>query len=133
MKGDGFIFGNINSTQSIDVKRNSFYNVAFDHKNGGFIDDFNHKYNAYVTSCVAFNNGINYKLPYTFSKWSNNWSWNGKNKDQLNENMELKKPDNLNSAQKNFYTIRDKIIKAVTANYFPDGINFDSAITGLRE
>ena len=32
MKGDGFIFGNINSTQSIDVKRNSFYNVAFDHR-----------------------------------------------------------------------------------------------------
>ena len=133
MTGDGFIFGNRNSTQSIDVKRNSMYNVAFDHKNGGFIDDFNHKYNAYITNCVAFNNGINYKLPYTLSKWSNNWSWNGKNNDKLNGNVELKQPANLNSAQRSFYSVRDQIIRSVNANMFPDGINFDSAINGLRE
>ena len=44
MEGNGFTFGNRNSSQNIEVKRNSFYNVAFDHKSGGFIDNFNHKY-----------------------------------------------------------------------------------------
>ena len=26
------------------------------------------------TNNVSFNNNINYQLPYTFSKWENNWS-----------------------------------------------------------
>ena len=34
MEGNGFTFGNGNNSQSIDVKRTSFYNVAFDHKSG---------------------------------------------------------------------------------------------------
>ena len=132
--GDGFTFGFKNSTQNIDVKRNSFFNVAFGHKSGGFIDNFNHRYNAFVTDCVSFNNGINYKFPYyTLSKWSNNWSWNTKNKDQLNKGASLKKPKNINTAQRSFYTIRDEIIRAVTENMFPDGVNFDKAINSLKE
>jgi len=43
----------------------------------------------------------------------------------------LKTPSNKNAAQKNFYTIRDKIIKAVYANTFPDNVNFDSVIKSL--
>ena len=89
MDGEGFTFGNYNSSQSIDVKRNSLYNVAFNNKAGGFVDNFDHKYNAFVTDCVAFNNNINYRLPYTLSKWSDNWSWNSKNKDQLKGNASL--------------------------------------------
>ena len=129
-----FTFGNRNSYQSIDVKRNSNFNVAFDNKNGGFIDDFNHKYNAFITDCVSFNNGINYKLPYTFSKWSNNWSWGSRNKDQLNGGVTAKTPTNrnINTAQRSLYSVRDQIIRSVTANIFPDGINFDKAISSLK-
>ena len=133
MEGNGFTFGNRNSSQSIDVKRNSFYNVAFDHKSGGFIDNFNHKYNAFFTDCVSFNNNINYRLTYTFSRWSNNWSWGSNNKDQLNGNVETKEPNNGLSAQRSLYSVRDQIIKSVSANIFPDGINFDKAIGSLRE
>ena len=132
MDGNGFIFGNRNSSQSIDVKRNSLYNVAFDHKSGGFVDNFNHKYNAYITDCVSFNNDINYRLPYTFSKWTNNWSWGSKNKDQLNGGVTTEKPTNSNSAQRSFYTVRDQIINSVSANMFPDSVNFDRVITSLK-
>ena len=132
MDGNGFTFGNQNSSQSIDVKRNSLYNVAFDHKAGGFVDNYNHKYNAYVTDCVSFNNNINYRLPYTFSKWTNNWSWGSNNKDQLNGGVTTKVPNNGNTAQRSFYSTRDQIIKAVTANIFPDGVNFDRVISSLR-
>ena len=74
LDGNGFTFGNVDSSQSIDVKRNAYYCVAFDHKSGGFIDNYEYKYNAYITNCVSFNNNINYKLPYIFQKWLNNWS-----------------------------------------------------------
>ena len=132
LDGNGFTFGNRNSSQSIDVKRNSLYNAAFDHKSGGFVDNYNHKYNAYVTDCVSFNNDINYRLTYTFSKWSNNWSWNSKKKDQLNGGVTTKNPSNANSAQRSFYTVRDQIIRAVSANIFPDGVNFDRVISSLK-
>ena len=131
LDGNGFTFGNRNSSQSIDVKRNALYCVAFDHKEGGFIDNFNHKYNAYFTNCVSFNNGINYKLTYTFSKWVDNWSWNSKNKDLLNK-VTTKIPSNTNTAQRLLYSVRDQIEKAVSANMFPDGVNFDNAITRIR-
>ena len=62
MEGNGFTFGIRNSYQTIEVKRNSFYNVAFVHKSGGFIVNFNHKYNAFFTDCFSFNNNINYRL-----------------------------------------------------------------------
>ena len=131
LDGNGFTFGNVNSTQSIDVKRNALYCATFDHKSGGFIDNFNHKYSAYMTNCASFNNGINYKLPYTFPKWSNNWSWGSKNEDQLNEGITTNKPSNTNRSQRLLYTVRDQIIQAVSANMFPDGVNFDDTILKL--
>ena len=72
-------------------------------------------------------------MPYTFSRWGNNWSWGSKNKDQLNEDIVTKMPINTNRAQRSVYSVRDQIIKAVTANMFPDGINFDRTISSLRE
>ncbi len=134
MDGEGFTFGNYNSSQSIDVKRNSLYNVAFNNKAGGFVDNFNHRYNAFITDCVAFNNKINYKFEnYTLSKWSNNWSWNSKTKEQLRDNAKLNKPANVNAAQRQFINIRNQITNAVFANMFPDGVNFDRAIRSLSE
>ena len=133
LDGNGFTFENINSSQSIDVKRNALYCVSFDHKAGGFIDNYNHKYNAYITNCVAFNNDINYKLPYFFSKWSNNWSWGSKNSDQLNKDVITKKPNNINTARRLFDSVRNQIVKAVYNNMFPDGVNFDSSINRLTE
>ena len=131
MDGNGFTFGNRNNSQNIEVKRISFYNVAFNNKAGGFIDNYNHKYNAFVTDCVSFNNGINYKLPYVLSKWSNNWSWGSKNKEQLTGNASLKKPLNINNSQRQFNSVGEQIIRSVSANMFPDGINFDKVIEGL--
>ena len=134
MKGEGFTFGYINSTQSIDVKRNSFFNVAFNNKAGGFTDNYNHRYNAFVTDCVSFNNAINYKLPYyILSKWSNNWSWNSRYTENLNGNPSLLKPRNINAAQRNFYSVRNQITNAVFANMFPDNVNFDNVISTLQQ
>ena len=81
-----------------------------------------------MTNCASFNNNINYKLPYNFPKWQNNWSWGSKNSDQLNEGITTNKPENINRSQRLLYTVRDQIIQAVSANMFPDGVNFDSAI-----
>ena len=133
MEGEGFTFGNQNSSQSIDVKRNAFYNVAFNNKAGGFVDNFNHRYNAFITDCVAFNNGINYKFPeYTLSKWTNNWSWSSKKKEILRDDASLNKPANVNAAQRQFINVRNQITNAVFANMFPDGVNFDRAIRSLN-
>ena len=82
--------------------------------------------------CYPMENNINYKLPFTFSKWADNWSWNSKNPEQLNK-VTTKKPSNTNSAQRTFYSVREQIIKAVYANMFPDGVNFDNAINKLKE
>ena len=131
LNGNGFTFGNRNSSQSIEVKRNALYCVSFDNKEGGFVDNYNHKYNAYVTNCVSFNNNINYKLLYTFTKWIDNWSWGSKNQDQLNK-VTAQKPVNTNIAQRSLYSVRDQIVKAVFANMFPDGINFDNSINNLK-
>ena len=70
-------------------------------------------------------------MPYTFSKWQNNWSWGSKNNDQLNAGITTNKPSNTNRAQRLLYTVKDQIIQAVTANMFPDGVNFDSALVRL--
>ena len=42
--------------------------------------------------------------------------------------QQLNTHSNKDSAQKNFYSVRNKIINAVYANTFPDSINFDKAI-----
>ena len=133
MDGNGFTFGNLNSSQSIDVIRNSFNNVAFGHKSGGFIDINYHRYRAYFTDCVSFNNGINYRLTYTLSKWLNNWSWNSNIKDQLKGIFILKNPRNTNAAQRQFYSIRNQIQQAVYANMFPESVDFDKVIGELIE
>ena len=48
----------------------------------------------------------------------------------MNEN--LKTPSSIQSAEKNFYSVRDQIIKTVEENKFPDTINFDKVIKGLN-
>ena len=47
-------------------------------------------------------------------------------------NQTLNKPKNVDSVEKNFYSIRNKIIKEVYSNKFPDDINFDKAIDFLN-
>ena len=133
LEGYGFIFGisSISQTNDIKRKKNAFNCVAFDNL-GGFIEFYNHKYSAEMNNCVSFNNGINYQLPYSFSEWTNNWGWGSKNKDQLNK-VTTQIPSNMNTAQRSFYSVRDQIIKAVYANMFPENINFDKIIIGLKE
>ena len=75
---------------------------------------------------------MNYELPFMFSKWSNNWSWDSKEEDNFGNEMEIKRPDDANSAKKNFYSVRDQITKAVYANQFPEDINFDKVIKSLK-
>jgi len=123
MDGNGFTFGNLNSSQSSDTRRSAFYCIAFDNKYGGFIDNYNHKNNASMSSCAAFNNYINYRLPYIFSSFEDNWSWLSKDSDQLN-NVYAQKPSNSNTLNHLFYSIRDNIVKAISQNMFPDNINF---------
>ena len=131
MNGNGLKFGSKYTPQGPNIKRTAEWCVVFDHKNKGFDNNGSQKCTGYFTNCVSFNNNINYQLPYTFSKWENNWSWGAKSKDQNSMNQTLKKPSNENSATKNFYSVRDQIIKAVYANTFPI-VTFDDAIKKLN-
>ena len=76
---------------------------------------------------------MNYDLPYSFVKWNNNWGWESSEEDIFDLDVYTKKPRDTSSSKKNFYSARDKIIKAVYANTFPDDINFDKVIKGLSE
>ena len=131
MDGNGFTFGNQNSSQSSDVRRGAYSCIAFDNKYGGFIDNYNHKYKAELSYCVAFNNYINYKLPYTFSYFNNNWSWLSKDSDQLNKKV-AQKPSNSDKLPNIFYSTRDNIIKSISQNMFPDSISFSNQINDLK-
>ena len=105
---------------------------CFWHKGKGFDNNNSENCSGYFTNCVSFKNKINYQLPYTFAKWSNNWSWSPSNVDQRNMKETLKTPSDTESATKNFYSIRDKIIKSVAENKFPDDVNFDKVIKSLN-
>ena len=133
MNGNGFKFGSKITAQDPSVKRTAEWCIAFDHKSKGFDNNNSQKCTGYFTNCVSFNNNINYQLPYNFAKWENNWSWGAKSKEQNGMSQTIKTPNNINSAQKSFYSVRDQIIKAVSANTFPDTINFDNAIKSLTE
>ena len=131
MNGNGFKFGSKTTEQSESVKRTAEYCVAFDHKSKGFDNNNSQKCSGYFSNCVSFNNKINYQLPYVFQKWENMWSWGATKKEQSNMSQTLKTPSDSNTAQKNFYLVRDKIIQAVYANTFPDEVNFDNVIQNL--
>ena len=134
LEGNGFTLGGSNRYQGIEVKRNILYCIAFENKDGGFVDIYDHhRYNTNMTNCVSFNNDINYRLPFTFSKWSDNWSWGSRNNDKFNNNeVTTKKPSNANSAERIINSVRDQIIKSVFANTFPENVNFDSVISSLK-
>ena len=132
MNPNGFKFGSAITPKSADIVRKCDFCAAFDHNGKGFDNNNSEKCTGYFTNCASFNNRINYMLPYTFAKWDNNWSWNGKKAEQQGFTQTLKKPSNTNSASKNFYSIRDQIIKTVMSNQFPDTITFDKAISSLN-
>ena len=129
--GYGFEFGEKMINDIRVAQRKVDYTAAFDNKSKGFTNKNNKKCLASFTNNVSFNNNINYDLEYNFGKWNNNWSWGEKNKVQ-NE-LTFKKPNNENSAQKLFYSIRDQIIKTISSNTFNDNFNFDIAIKNLNE
>ena len=130
MSGNGFQFGANGRTRP---ERVAELCVAFDHKSTGFDNDGSTQCKATITKCVSFNNNINYQLPYNFDKWVNNWSWGSTKSEQSQMEESLAKPNNVNSAQRTFYSVRDSIIKATNANTFPDDISFEEAINNLRE
>ena len=130
MSGNGFQFGANGRTRP---ERVAELCISFDHKSIGFDNDGSSQCKATISKCVSFNNNINYQLPYNFDKWENNWSWSATKSEQSQMEENLAKPNNVNSAQRRFYSIRDTIIKAVVGNKFPDDINFEEAINNLRE
>ena len=131
-KGNGFQFGFAYSAFASSLKRIAEFSVSFDHKLIGFDNNYSKKYKGYFSNCASFNNKINYQLPYVFEKWSNNWSWGASELDQNDMEETLKTPSKISSAQKQFYTVRDQIIKIVYENKFPDDINFDKSIMNLN-
>ena len=129
MDSDGFSFSTDSLTQEVNIS----YNLAFDNKYIGFNDMYSQVCPSNVIKCVSFNNKINYHLTYKFKKWEDNWSFNPIQTDKIDTNGVIKKPSNIKSSQKAFYSIRDLIIKAVEDNTFPDNINFDKFINNLVE
>jgi hypothetical protein len=132
MNPNGFKLGSAYTPKDASIIRNCDYCVVFDHKGKGFDNNNSQNCSGYFTNCVSFKNKIIYILPYTFVKWSNNWSWSASSADQKSMKKTLKKPSNTESATKNFYSIRDKIIKSVAENKFPDTENFDKVIKSLN-
>ena len=132
-EGNGFNFGNENNDQVISNLRTVDYCVAFDNKSKGFNSNKSKNFNGFFTNCVGYNNEMNYDLPYSFSKWSNNWSWGSEEEDELIWDLEIKIPSNEKSEKKKFDSIKNQIIQAVYANTFPDNINFDKTIKSLKE
>ena len=128
--GNGFEFGTKTISKFQNSKRTGEYLVSFDNKSKGFINQNGQKGIAYFDNNVAFNNNINYQLSYNFQKWLNNWSW-GDIQNNQNE-LTYKKPNNINSAQKLFYSIRDQIINTISSNKFNDNLSFDYAIKNLN-
>ena len=61
----------------------------------------------------------------------NNWSWSHIKSAQSKQTQTLKSPKNASTATKNFYTIRDAIVKNCRANKFNDTLNFDTVIKNL--
>ena len=133
MSGNGYKLGSFITPKSPQVKRTADYCIAFDHKSKGFDNNHTENCTGSFTNCVSFNNRINYKLPYNFNKWYNNWSWGAKKRDIELTKETIKRPGNINLAIKLFYEIRDKIIETVYENKFPDDINFDKAIKNLSQ
>ena len=74
MNGNRFKFGSKITPQNISVKIIADYCIAIVHKWKGIDNNNSQGYTGYITNCVAFNNNINYQLPYVFAKWNNNWS-----------------------------------------------------------
>ena len=131
MNGNGFKFGSKTTEQSTKVKRTANYCVAFDHKSKGFDNNNSKGCAGYISNCASFKNNINYQLPYVFETWSNNWSWSHIKSAQSKQTQTLKSPKNASTATKNFYTIRDAIVKNCRANKFNDTLNFDTVIKNL--
>ena len=132
MNPNGFKFGSSLTPKDPSIIRSCDYCAAFEHGGKGFDNNNSQNCTGYFTNCVSFKNKINYQLPYTFAKWSNNWSWKATKNEQKNMNEILKTPTDPESAEKNFYSVRDQIIKTVEENKFPDTINFDKVIKGLN-
>ena len=76
---------------------------------------------------------MNFNLPYSLVKWSNNWGWDSKAEDIFDIDVYVKEPEDMKSSKKNFYAVRDQIMKAVYENKFPENINFDKVIKSLSE
>ena len=130
--GNGFTFGNEKNEKDSNNRRTVEYCVSFDHKSKGYNNNKSQNFTGSFTNNVGFNNYINYELPYSFSKWNNVWGWNSNAKDKLDPELNVKIPKDMKSAQKNFYSVRDKIIDVVNANKFPN-INFNNVIRNLNE
>ena len=133
MNGNGFKFGSKTTAKSTSVLRKAVYSVAFDHKSKGFDNNNSQGCTGYIANCVSFNNNINYQLPYTFSKWASNWSWNPITSHQVKQSQGLHYPISPSDATKAFYAIRDKIISNCNSNKFSSSVNFDDTIKNLQE
>ena len=134
MNGNGFKFGSKTTLQSTKVLRKAVYSVAFDHKSKGFDNNNSQGCSGHIAYCVSFNNNINYQLPYVFSKWASNWSWNPRT--SHSSKIDTSKygfhyPKSASESTKAFYAIRDKIISNCKANKFSSSVNFDDTIKAV--
>ena len=131
--GNGFNFGNEKNEQSSINKRVVDYCVSFDHKSKGFNSNRSKDFTGLFSNTVGFSNNMNFNLPYSLVKWSNNWGWDSKAEDIFDLDVYVKEPEDMKSSKKNFYAVRDQIMKAVYENKFPENINFDKVIKSLSE
>lgn len=132
MNGNGFKFGSKDTAQNEGVTRTADYCVAFDHKSKGFDNNNSQGCSGYISNCVSFQNNINFQLPYVFKLWTNNYSWGAITSETAKQDVTPTIVTDTTTATNKFYAVRDKIVDAVYANKFPDGVTFDSTIDSLK-
>lgn len=132
MNGNGFKFGSKLTAQNEGVTRTADYCVAFDHKSKGFDNNNSQGCSGYISNCVSFQNNINFQLPYVFKLWTNNYSWGAITSETAKQDVTPTIVTDTTTATNKFYAVRDKIVDAVYANKFPDGVTFDSTIDSLK-
>ena len=125
-KADGFAF----STDALTGEINLEYDVAFDNENFGFNDLYRQVCPAKISKCASFDNKENYKFNYKYEKWEDNWGWYSSQEEKKDENVKI--PKDIDRGNKSFNHVKDIIENAVKKNYFPDEVNFDNAINGLK-
>lgn len=122
---NGFKVGSVNTTSA--CTRTMQYCLAFEHAKKGF-DNNNSAVTAYLSDCVAFDNGYNYYIaPFTLKKFSNIVSFSGSSSDKLPSGYSISSisSSEQSSIRSTVESTKNSIINSCYDNKIPGAVYFD--------